>query len=319
MIKISFSKDEPIIKVHDDKRISTTVFGKVIFTTRNHNRFDDDNTVVRDVKGVSVCHPDDDYDELFGIKLAKSHLMQNAYKLVSKAYIKAGNETQRQYSQLCDEFTRARITLHKLENNEDCYVSFVKNKDKVLVIHPQDESTDMLKVIYEGKDWEVINSPYASKDYIKSRIDANDMVIMLGHGTPMGLLGCLSDYHSPYMVDGNVAAHLRGKETISIWCHSDMFFKPLDLEGLHTGMIISEVAEANMLGIRCTSKANELQINHFSKVAKDAIEMYMHEPERMKEYMLEHYKVDEIIESQDDYEYGLDEIVQFNRDNIITL
>ena len=45
---------------------------------------------------------------------------------------------------------------------------------KVLVIHPEDVSTDRLQVVYSGKGYEQIRS--------------HDKIIMLGHGTPDGLL-----------------------------------------------------------------------------------------------------------------------------------
>lgn len=44
------------------------------------------------------------------------------------------------------------------------------------MIHPEDVSTDMLQVVYSGKGYEQIRS--------------HDKIIMLGHGTPDGLLAC---------------------------------------------------------------------------------------------------------------------------------
>ena len=42
---------------------------------------------------------------------------------------------------------------------------------------------------------------------------------------------------------------LKEKETLSMWCFSDRFFRKHNLKGFHTGMIISEVDEAKfMLG-----------------------------------------------------------------------
>lgn len=59
---------------------------------------------------------------------------------------------------------------------------------KVLVIHPDDRSTDMLKAIYEGKGYDVINDPSISDDEIVEQIKSHDKSIMLGHGTPCGLI-----------------------------------------------------------------------------------------------------------------------------------
>jgi len=57
-----------------------------------------------------------------------------------------------------------------------------------LVIHPKDRSTDFLKPIYHGRnDTTVITGGCTKKD-VDEAIEKHDHIIMLGHGTPQGLL-----------------------------------------------------------------------------------------------------------------------------------
>ena len=58
---------------------------------------------------------------------------------------------------------------------------------KTLVIHPKDKTTDFLKTIYHGRGWTVINGGCTKADVDKA-IEEHDHIIMLGHGTPQGLL-----------------------------------------------------------------------------------------------------------------------------------
>jgi hypothetical protein len=109
---------------------------------------------------------------------------------------------------------------------------------KTLVIHPYDQTTDFLKVIYEGTDWTVININTSKKAMIDA-IKDHDHIIMLGHGSPYGLLG-----YGRYYIDSTYVYLLREKQCTCIWCNADEFVQKYKLKGLYTGMIISEVEEA---------------------------------------------------------------------------
>lgn len=109
---------------------------------------------------------------------------------------------------------------------------------KTLVIHPKDNSTDFLSVIYANKDWTVITeNPSNSK--LRQQIKEHDRIIMLGHGTAYGLIG-----HKRLIIHSNHVHLLRQKEVIAIWCHADQFVKKYGLKGFYTGMFISEFDEA---------------------------------------------------------------------------
>ena len=58
----------------------------------------------------------------------------------------------------------------------------------VLVIHPSDRSTDFLKKVYEGKGYDVINDCRISDFDLLYEIIHHDKIIMMGHGTPGGLI-----------------------------------------------------------------------------------------------------------------------------------
>jgi hypothetical protein len=58
---------------------------------------------------------------------------------------------------------------------------------KTLVIHPKDKTTDFLKSIYHGRGYTVITGGCTKEDVGKA-IDEHDHIIMMGHGTPQGLL-----------------------------------------------------------------------------------------------------------------------------------
>ena len=112
---------------------------------------------------------------------------------------------------------------------------------RVLVIHPDDRSTDMLKAVYEGKGYDVINDPGISDEEVVEQIKSHDKIIMLGHGTPYGLISWnRATGEVRYIINDSHAELLNTKETYSMWCHSDEFFENHGMKGFHSGMIISE-------------------------------------------------------------------------------
>lgn len=117
---------------------------------------------------------------------------------------------------------------------------------KVLVIHPEDPSTDFLSRIYDGKDWTVIRGIGPkfgiSKSLLRWMMSNSDLIIMMGHGCDKGL------YDSSFnlVIGSDLVYLLREKTTIGIWCNADEFYKKYGMRGLCTGMIISEYMEANL-------------------------------------------------------------------------
>lgn len=67
---------------------------------------------------------------------------------------------------------------------------------KKLVIHPKDKSTDFLKPIYHGRNDTTVLTGGVPKEAVSKAIDEHDHIIMLGHGTPQGLLA-MGQFNKP--------------------------------------------------------------------------------------------------------------------------
>ena len=114
---------------------------------------------------------------------------------------------------------------------------------KTLVIHPKDPTTDFLKPIYQALPDTTVVEGGVFKDEIIDLILQHDRVIMLGHGTPSGLLavGRFPGDPPPWnIIDHTMVPYLRQTENIFIWCNADQFVKHHKLNGLYSGMFISE-------------------------------------------------------------------------------
>lgn len=120
---------------------------------------------------------------------------------------------------------------------------------KTLVIHPIDPTTDLLKPIYEGKDWTVINTIISNKSLVQA-IKNHDRIIMLGHGYEGGLF----DPKRGVIIHSKHVYLLKEKLCYGIWCNADEFFKKYALNGFYSGMIISELEEAYTFGISASGK-----------------------------------------------------------------
>jgi len=161
----------------------------------------------------------------------------------------------------------------------------------------------MLSIVYRNKpDWTVCRDNGISKNALIKLIQNHNRIIMLGHGTPFGLINSAC---SGYLIDDSYANLLRTKECVSIWCYSDEYFKRNNIKGSHTGMIISEVSEEAFILGDIPLEANEIYSNmvKFSKIVGECIDK---SPEDMKQHILNNYA-------------GDDPVTQFNRKNIIVL
>ena len=181
---------------------------------------------------------------------------------------------------------------------------------KTLVIHPSDRTTDFLKIIYEDKDYDVLTdfrnySTKKGKQELINIMKDYDRIIMMGHGTPYGLINVYDGAFIGYVIDNDFTDILKEKETISIWCNSNKFFAPRKIKGFHTGMIISEVSEARCVLGKTPLNAKQTLDNmeKFSTIVRDCIEKT---PKEMQEYILERYNFD-------------DDVTRYNRKNIIVL
>jgi hypothetical protein len=137
---------------------------------------------------------------------------------------------------------------------------------KTLVIHPFDPTTHFLKEIYAGKDWTVIDGN-VSKAILKIEIKAHDRIIMLGHGSGLGLFG-----FGRLFIDSNYVYLLRKKLVVCIWCNADVFATKYGLRGFNTGMIISDYEEALMYSVKESGDDINQSNSLFATAIKNAID-----------------------------------------------
>lgn len=115
-----------------------------------------------------------------------------------------------------------------------------------LIVHPQDESTDFLKVIYQSIPNPTVVTGGISHSDLTKLIQEHSSIIMLGHGAREGLFS-VGQFISndQFIVDHRMVKLLRSKSRcIYIWCHADWFTIYYKLRGFYTGMFISQVDEA---------------------------------------------------------------------------
>ena len=146
---------------------------------------------------------------------------------------------------------------------------------KTLIIHPDDRSTDFLRAIYEPLENYTLKTSGTRKE-TNRQIKEHDRIIMCGHGTPWGLLS-VGKFEGAYIIDCDTVPLFDGKECIFIWCNADRFVNAYNLKGLYSGMFVSEVGEAMMMGLgrlpqRIISESN----NRFAHWLGDGINVNLY-------------------------------------------
>ena len=141
---------------------------------------------------------------------------------------------------------------------------------KTLIIHPDDRSTDFLRAIYEPLENYTLKTSGTRKE-TNRQIKEHDRIIMCGHGTPWGLLS-VGKFEGAYIIDCDTVPLFEDKECVFIWCNADRFVNAYDLKGLYSGMFVSEVGEAIMMGLpRVPQKVVDESNNTFAKVLGEGI------------------------------------------------
>jgi hypothetical protein len=130
-----------------------------------------------------------------------------------------------------------------------------------LIIHPDDRSTDFLRPIYQDLKHKTVITGPITRDGLHALIKAHDRIIGLGHGSPSGLFSMSSGGFGSYILGASEVEVLRGKELVSIWCHANQFMERHKLNGLYSGMFISEVSEARYYGLNEVTQADVNESN----------------------------------------------------------
>lgn len=146
------------------------------------------------------------------------------------------------------------------------------NKSDTLVIHCQDRSTDMLSQIYEGKGWDVLRDGNIDKDELHQLLQSHDKIVMLGHGTPSGLMNIQG---SGYVIGDEEAKYLKDKKIFAIWCYASSYF---DKHGIGKGYFITKNTPSESWesrGAGCGNISRELMlenITYWSKLCADIVD-----------------------------------------------
>ena len=118
------------------------------------------------------------------------------------------------------------------------------------VIHPKDDSTVFLTKVYENLDAVTLVQGGISRDQLKDMVRSHDQIMMMGHGTPHGLMSVGQFNGHGYVIDDSFALQLSEKRnSVFIWCNADQYVEHNKLSGFYTGMFISEVTEAYLIGL----------------------------------------------------------------------
>lgn len=142
----------------------------------------------------------------------------------------------------------------------------------MLVIHPQDRTTSMLAELYRGLDVQLLDQRSSNAVVSRSLHHApkHELIMLLGHGSEDGLFSRLNDeqdYFDRKIVAHQHAYHLRkhGSNILAVWCNADKFAMKEGLHGLFSGMIITEMSEADSYHVATTKE--ELSVEN-DKIAK---------------------------------------------------
>jgi hypothetical protein len=130
---------------------------------------------------------------------------------------------------------------------------------KTFVLHPDDRSTDFLKEIYLGKGYTVVTRWDIGMLALKAMIETHDRIIMMGHGSPRGLIGFQHIFMNPFFIK-----LLQTKNCVCIWCNADQYVIPNNIKGFYTGMFISEVGEAEYFGIEASQAVIDRSNHNFA-------------------------------------------------------
>ena len=146
-----------------------------------------------------------------------------------------------------------------------------------LIVHPTDSSTDFLLPIHDAFETKTVVRGGLSKDNIAEMGAQHERFIAMGHGAPWGLMAVGQFEGSDFfVVDRAFVEMLRAKSlNIFIWCYAYEFASKYDIPSFSTNMFISEVREAEYLGIRNVTLD---QVEESNNTFVGEISKYIHLP-----------------------------------------
>ena len=147
----------------------------------------------------------------------------------------------------------------------------------MLVIHANDPTTRVLSRLYESReDFCLRLDEHSSNTVVVNAVKDADSIIMLGHGNQFGLFSTpnKNGQYRRLLVNSSHVQFLREKACIGIWCYANKFARQYGLQGLFSGMIISELHEAEENNIPATKEEIDTEMEKFVDRLKFCIERY---------------------------------------------
>lgn len=164
----------------------------------------------------------------------------------------------------------------------------IKPRPTMFVLHPYDETTLFLQVLYGDMEGIVLHTGEESRKSLGSllyHLPPSERVMLLGHGGPEGLYRREGEGYRCY-VGRSMGYILRRHPVIGIWCHADIFARRNGLHGLFTGMVVSEMDEAREYGIRTTEAELKSENGRFAATLRNLLDSPV-TPGRIPELMRE--------------------------------
>lgn len=135
---------------------------------------------------------------------------------------------------------------------------------KTLIIHPKDNSTSFLDIVYSSIPNKTVITGGISKLDLMTEMKKHDRIMMMGHGSPWGLFS-VNQFKNTYgyIIDMTFIDILKEKkDNVFIWCNADQFVNKHNLRGFYSGMFISEVGEARYCGLPKTKQTQVDESNY---------------------------------------------------------
>ena len=128
----------------------------------------------------------------------------------------------------------------------------------MIVLHPKDRTTKMLELLYKDSPHTLVDTTL-SKNQLRSLLynePSAERFMLLGHGGSEGLFTRTDDTPNSFskLIDHSFAPILRKHQgrIFAVFCHAKLFAEKEFLHGLFSGMIISEMSEAQYYDIPTT-------------------------------------------------------------------
>ena len=143
------------------------------------------------------------------------------------------------------------------------------------IIHANDPTTKVLSLLYDTKEYNYMRIDERSTNAeVQNIIRGDDVIIMLGHGNQYGLFSKpnRNGKYERFLITDRHVQFLRDKTCIGIWCHANLFAEKYGLHGLFSGMIISELQEAEDYHVSATKEDIDVEMELFTKRLKACLD-----------------------------------------------